>query len=310
MVAEGAAAADLPGAPSGFSLFGGSNPLLSAFGGGGGGAGSEPGLASLGAEPAASTDSAVLAFSSSGSLFGPSIFAPAGPPPPHSPADPSSRLHMPHPLAMHPPLSPSQLSGHGGVGSIPHSPLLLSPQQPGLAAPPSPAVPSATLPYLPSLASPVQHGSGLGSPLGDLSGVLGSPSQAPGLDFAGLAAFQQHLQHAGPPPFGNGAAPGALAFGGSSLLGGFGGLPAAQAGFGGGALDLGGGGGGGGMGGGGGALDDWSELQQQLPSDLGAMLGADPSLASPQRSPLKPAGAPQEGGEAGLYGGGAAAHWF
>jgi hypothetical protein len=201
-----------------------------------------------------------------------------------------------------PPLSPLQLSAHGAGGSIPHSPLLLSPQQPRLGAAASPSAPPVTLPFL---HSPVQAGGGLAGPLGDLP--LGSPSQhGAGLDLANLAAFQQHLQHAAPPPFSNGGATGGLPFGGSSLLSGFGGLPAAQAGFAGGSLSL-GGGGGGSLGGG---LDDWAELQQQLPSDLGAMLGADPSLSSPHQSPLKPAGGQQEGAEGGGLYGSAAAHWF
>lgn len=78
------------------------------------------------------------------------------------------------------------------------------------------------------------------------------------------------------------------------------------AGFGGAGLGLGGGGGGGAHAGvpASGGMDDWSDLQQQLPSDLGAMLGAE-------QSPMKPPAAAQPAGHEGLYGASASSrHWF
>ncbi len=168
------------------------------------------------------------------------------------------------------PLSPSQLPAR--AGSLPQSPLLLSPQQPQLsAAAASPSAVPTPLPFLPPT------GGGLGDL--QLGGLAGAAPSSP-LDLPGLSAFQQHLQRP-LPGFGSaGASGGGLDFGGGSLLGSFGGL--AHGGSGGGAfggLGL----GGGSMGGGGGGLEDWSDLQQQLPSDLGAMLGSDP--LSPVRQP-------------------------
>lgn len=284
-------------ATSAFSLFGGSNPLLSAFGGSSVG-GSEPALASLAAEPAGSGDPAALgAFTSSGSLFGPAMFAP-GP----SPGAEVASL----PMAVPP--SPSQLGG----GSVPQSPLLLSPQRPHLAAAPrSPA----GQPFL-------QPASALASPLAELHPLaVPSPAAAAsvGLDLPGLAAFGQHLQQGPLPPASHAFASsgsGGLPFPGGSLLGAFAPLHSGPAGgmdgFAGSGLGL---GGGAAAAAGSGRAEDWGDLQQQLPADLGAMLGSEPAV-SPQQSPLQSppgpggeAGTGTSGGGSGLYGSGGAP-WF
>lgn len=217
--------------------------------------------AAMAAAAAAAPPMDLSAFSSGG-LFGPGIFSPVTPAAAGAAPDPPSLL-MQHQAA--PPLSPTQLSaagGHGG-GSLPQSPMLLSPQQPRLASP------SAGLPYL---QSPQQGG--LGGTLSELplGGSLGgAPMPPPGhLDLPGLAAFGQHLQPMQPASAAAFGASGGLDFGGSLFGGG-------AAGYGSGGLGL-----GPGMGGvGGGGLEDWGDLQQQLPSDLGAMLGSDPSQQAP-----------------------------
>ncbi|KAL4443541.1 hypothetical protein ABPG75_011278 [Micractinium tetrahymenae] len=312
MAAAAAAEAGMPAAPaapadgsaaSAFSLFGGSNPLLSALGGSSSVGGSEPQLVSL-PGPAESTDSAGLgAFGNSGSLFGPAMFA-AG----HGPtAEPQQGLllSIDQPAAaaaaaVTGPPSPSQLGG----GSVPQSPLLLSPQQPRLA--PAPQSPAGR-PFL-------QPMSALASPLAELPPLaVSTPAATPGagLDLPGLAAFGHHLQSPLPPTSHAFASSGSggLPFPGGSLLEGFAQLhPGPAGGLGGfasGGLGL-------GASAGGGRVEDWGDLQQQLPSDLGAMLGSEPAL-SPQQSPLKPP--PGAGGEAGggggsgLYGSGGAP-WF
>ncbi|PRW56682.1 hypothetical protein C2E21_4574 [Chlorella sorokiniana] len=302
-VAAAAAAAAAGGGDSsaGFSLFGGSSPLLlSSLG-----AASEPALPGLGAEagiavvPSAAVAEAVPsaapvlpAFgvdggSSGSSLFGGSIFG--------QPEQPSLLLQQ---RAAAPP-SPPQLPAL--AGSLPQSPLLLSPQQSQLsAAVASPSAVPTPLAFLPP-------SGGLGDlQLGGLAGAAPSSS----LDLPGLSAFQQHL-HQPLPGFGSAGASASsgLDFGGTSLLGSFGGLAHGSSGSAFGGLGL----GGGSMGGGGGGLEDWSDLQQQLPSDLGAMLGSDP--LSPVRQPPQqqqqqqhsphaagimadPSGFGQQGGEA------------
>ncbi|EFN58214.1 hypothetical protein CHLNCDRAFT_50618 [Chlorella variabilis] len=328
-----AATAAAAGSPSSsFSLFGGSSPLLlSALGPGGGGG--EAGMAGLGPEPAAAMATppaaaapalplGAFAGGGGGSLFGPGIFspAPAAQPAHGGASSPSAAPH--HSLLLQaqqaqlaPPHSPTRLSGGG---SLAHTPLLLSPQQVRLGQPGAPS-PSALHPSMPYLHSPQQqHASSMPSPLADLP--LGSPAAAqhaagmaagagPGLDLPGYAAFhhqQSHAAAAAAAAFGNGGgAGGGLGFGGAgALLGGAGG--GFGAGFGGAGLGLGGGGGGGAHAGvpASGGMDDWSDLQQQLPSDLGAMLGAE-------QSPMKPPAAAQPAGHEGLYGASASSrHWF
>lgn len=291
-------------AASAFSLFGGSNPLLSALGGGSSVGGGEHVLHNLGTEPAEGADPAGLgAFTSSGSLFGPTMFA-AGASPAAEPqqgllgmdqlAAVAATSAAPLPAAV--PLSPSRLDS----GSVPQSPLLLSPQQPRLAVAPQSPVGQ---PFL-------QPASALASPLADLPPLAASspaPPPGAGLDLPGLAAFGQHLQQSALPPtshaFASSGSAG-LPFPGASLLGGFAPLHPGPAGGLGGFVSS-------GLGLGGGRAEDWGDLQQQLPSDLGAMLGSEPA-ASPQQSPLKsPPGPGGEagGGASGLYGSGATP-WF
>jgi hypothetical protein len=280
--------------PSGFSLFGGSSPLLlSSLGGSGSGEAPLVGIApDSAAAEAAPVPAGLGAFGGSGgSLFGGGIFSAPGAEQQHAALmmahhQQQQQQFQQHQQAQQQPMSPSHLSAAGS--SMPQSPLLLSPQQQqmvGAGAPPS-------LPFLHQQA------------LADLplsGSMLGSPSAA-GLDIPGFGAFHQHAA-----AFGSNGGSGGLDFGGSSLLGGFG---STGGGFGGGGLGGLGGGGSGMASGGGGGMDEWADLQQQLPSDLGAMLGSDPSLQHKQAQQQQHQ---QQGGQpapdGGLYAGGAHT-WF
>ena len=281
--------------PSGFSLFGGSSPLLlSSLGGSGSGEAPLVGMGPETAAPAAAPAAVGLgAFGGGGggSLFGGGIFSSA-------PGAEQQQQHAAHMMAQQQqhqqfqqqqqaqqqPMSPAHLSAAGG--SMPQSPLLLSPQQAQMAGAGAP--PSLSFLHQQALADLPLSG-----------GMLGSPSAAAGLDIPGFAAFHQHAA-----AFGSNGGSGGLDFGGGSLLGGFG---STGGGFAGGGLGGLGGSGGGGMASGGGGMDEWADLQQQLPSDLGAMLGGDPSLQHQQQAQQQQAGQPAP--DSGLYAGGAHA-WF